>query len=76
MNTGSTRTLRGSVISRKYWKGVCPRKWHQDSQGEEALVVAMVTDVRDDSVTPTLRSWCDAHEGLGQGKGLIGSGPM
>jgi hypothetical protein len=45
---------QGSAISRKYWKGVCPRGWYHDSQGEKALAVAMVTDVRDDSVTPTL----------------------
>jgi hypothetical protein len=44
-----------------------PGGWYQEAQGEEALAVAMVTDVRDDSVTPTLRSKCDARKGLGQG---------
>jgi hypothetical protein len=48
-------------------EGSLPRGWYQDAQGEEALVVVMVTDVRDDSVTPLLsiRSGCDAKEGSG-----------
>jgi hypothetical protein len=59
-------------------EGSLPRGWYQDAQGEVALVVAMVTDVRDDSVTPSLP--------LDQGvthkrvqvrdRGLIGSGRM
>jgi hypothetical protein len=68
--------FKDQFFFKKIMEGRLPWGWYQGAHGEEALVVAMVTDVRDDSVTfPSYpRSGCDALEGSVRDRGLIGSG--